>query len=323
MKINTLDELIVYAGDVVSKRKKYEAIELKSVDLSFTARIEGDGWGRRVDARLARYLLSLQDSFDDLLDEFGPEEYPVNPPRVLMEVKEGSSLPEVDISSVLSAVVTNMTPENTFISTMVAIAAATGGYVWARWRTSKEAMANNEERVKHLEMHEKTKLEAINALRSVAETNAEKFQIYEKPAKVLVSTMEKDDVISFAGGDEMEKEEARRAMPKRLPRAEKQTTYADGEYVLDDINYSHGEVVLLLSQDGIPVKAHTTQLSNEDSDALFSDIYKRQAVDELPLSVKIQMNIHHTSRKIQYGSIVGVGEPRDGKVSKKISLILK
>lgn len=322
MKIHSLDELIVYAGDVLSKKRAYEPIEFDHAELKFSARIEGEGWGKRVDARLAKYLLSLQDSFDDLLEEVGPDEYPERPPRVLMEVKEGSSIPDIDISGIAQAIFTNMTPENTFITTIVAIAAASGAYVWARWRKSKETLADSEERVKQLEIHEKTKLEAINALRVVAENNAARYQPYEKPAKVLVSTMEEDDVVSFSDGDEMDKEEARKSMPKRLPRTEAQTTYADGEYTLEDINYTQGEVMLVLSQDGVPIKAHTNQLSNDDAEKLFTDIQKRQLSEDVPLSIDIQMNVHHTSRRINFGSIVGVGNPREDKFSKRLSSIV-
>ena len=148
------------------------------------------------------------------------------------------------------------------------------------------------------------------------------YASYERPIKLLVSSMSDSDVIFF--GDESSastKDEARNALPRRQRSSEK-TTYTDGTYTLNAIDYSQGELILLLEQDGVTIKGYTSQLSDEDAARLFEEVHARQLAEDLPLSLVVQINVKHTAKRIKHGSIVGFGRVREEKEHSRLASLL-
>lgn len=306
-EIHSMDELIEYASSVISKETDFIPVRIIADKISFRVKIEGHEWNKNVDVRHAKYIISLQDCIDDLIEDYGAPGIEAEQKIVKVEVNEGSSDMLPDITSVVKFLVTPMTPEHTFVSVTIAILSLAGYFAWKRWVDYKQETAA-------LSEHEQTKramLAPIIAERTVRDAE---FSPYERPVKTLVSTLEDEDRISFTGiGDvKATKEEAKESLPKKR-RSEEQTSYADGEYKLNNIDYSHGELILHLEQDGQSIKAYTSQLSDEDAANLFSDIADRQLTEDLPLSLTLQINVKHTAKRIKYGSIVGTGEIRPGK----------
>lgn len=310
MEVRSVEELVEYASDVLANRRPYEPVTIATDTLTFQATIRGEGWDKRVDARLAKYVLSLQEAMDDLLADHGIDAYNETPPRVRVEVKEGSSNPWADVADFAKALITPMTPEQRFIAVVIAIAASAGYFYLARWLKHREQLSADKKGVEELSLHEKTKLETLRVLQAVAENNPEKFVGYERPPRTLVNMMDEDDEIAFEGSEPIAKTEARKVAPKRLPRSEEKTSYADGDYFLKAINYTEGEPVLIISQNGQDVKAYISALDEADSKELLDNIGERQLTEELPLAISVQVNVRHTARRIKYASIVGVGAPR-------------
>lgn len=319
-QIKSLDELLVYAGAVANKSATYEPIELVGEDFALSARIDGNEWDQKIDVRLAKYVLLLQDSFDGLLEEYGDEEAFEEPLKVRLEVHKGSSIPWAKIVDQLQHLVTPMTPEMTFISVMTAIAAIGGYYFFSRYRDSADKKMEIEGEAAVLDKHEETKRQAIDALRTIAELNQTAFRGYEKPPAHLTRCLEEGDTIEFAGEPPLAAEVAKKMAPKKLPRTPSETTYADGSYLLKRINYTEGEPVLDLAQGPHEIKGYISQLSDEDAKALFDGIRMRELSGEkLPMTLAVQVNVSHTARNFKFGSIVGTGAPREDRQHKTLA----
>ena len=69
--ISSMDELFIYAQEVSMGA---ELLPIK-LDGAFTVslHIQGRTWDKRIDRRTAQYVISLQNTFDELLEEFAPE----------------------------------------------------------------------------------------------------------------------------------------------------------------------------------------------------------------------------------------------------------
>ena len=328
-RFSSIDELMIYAGQVASHEVPYEPFELAESGLAIHTHIEGESWDTSVDVRLAKYVLLLQDSMDNLLEEHGTPAAFDEPLRVKVEIREGSTIPWADLAPYLQYLCTPMTPEQTFISIMTSIAAAGGYFFWARYLTSKERVAVIEQQNKVAEHqqvalteHEQTKREMLGVLRARAENEPAKYLPYEQPAKHLVRCLEEGDTIDYGGGEIIEADVAKKMAPKRLPRTPEQVTYADGDYLLHKSVYTEGEPVLELAQGDHTIKAYVSQLDDADKKAFLDSINARLLNEELPLTLSLQVNVTHTARSLKYASIVGQGAPREGRDSKLLSQIL-
>lgn len=314
-RINSIDELIEYTSSILSKDIDFQPVDIVANKITFDIKINGDDWSKLVDIRHAKYITSLQECVNDLLEDFCDKEIDEDLKIVKVDIQEGSSIMLPDITEIIKSVVTPMTPESTFISVVLAILSFTGFFAWKRWVDYKQDESG-------LLEHEKTKRTMMDVIIAERNRRDSEFSPYERPIKTLVNTLDDEDTISFPGSTEIAatKEEAKMALPKRK-RSEEKTSYADGEYVLNSIDYSQGELLLFLSQDGQSIKAYTSQLSDDDAKALFDDISIRQRNEELPFSLVLQINIKHTAKKIKSGSIVGVGKIRDDKNHAKVSTL--
>lgn len=328
VEIRSLDELIEYGNKVLRKELPYQPVTLVGDNFKFSTRVEGEGWSQKVDTRIARYVITLQDTMDEMLAEHSPAAYEEAPPRIRVELKEGSAIPWVEIKDFAVHLFTPMTNEQSFYLALSGLLATAGYFYLARILKYKADRHAENAKNEALSLHEQTKLAQLAAFETFAKTNQEKIQPYERPAKTLVNMLEPDDKIGFMHRDEEKDEEgytreaARKGVPKRLPRTEEQTSYADGDYLLKTISFTEGEPVLYLSQGGIDIKAYTAGLSGDDTKDLIEDIALRQLEEELPMEIKVQLNVRHTARRIKHGSIVGTGEPRTDKKSKTLADIL-
>lgn len=297
MQLRTLEELFVYGAKVISGDVEYEPIEFIGESVDFNIIVRGDSWNRKLDVRSARYILQLTEVLKDIAEDIGVE---IDPSCLLVKIdlREGSGDWLGDLKEFAKSTFTPMTPKQTFITLILAMGCATAYFVHG-----------NVAKVQELEAHERTKIEAIQALRNVAEENRSVYSYYEKPVKNLVNSLGKDDTLQIAGSEEIGKQEAKKALLKQV-RSRESTTYADGEYVLTDINYKQGELIIFIEQDGIPVKAYTSQLSDEDKAALFDAVKVKQFEEDLPFTMNFQINIHYTQKRILFGSIIGLGGPR-------------
>lgn len=319
--INSFDDLVAYASAVITKSVEYEPPTFSATSITFTVRVHGEDWSKSVDVRHARYIIALQESVDDIIAEY-VEGDSCTQLLVRSEISDGSSDFKTELLDFLQKIVTPMTPESTFISIMTAIVCATGYFVYSRSLDHKIALANMAGSTAALAEHEKTKQAMLGAFAGERAMRESEYASYERPIKLLVSSMSDSDVIFF--GDESSastKDEARNALPRRQRSSEK-TTYADGTYTLNAIDYSQWELILLLEQDGVTIKGYTSQLSDEDAARLFEEVHARQLAEDLPLSLVVQINVKHTAKRIKHGSIVGFGRVREEKEHSRLASLL-
>lgn len=314
-EITNLDELFAYAVAVHRGESEFKPINIKATNLSFSIKICGEGWDERIDARTARYIMDMQAACDELMEECGLTKEPADRPLIKASINKGSTKIVADLISVVKGLNMALSPDQYFIVIISAIAAMVGTPVLLRLidRRSKE---------RELTQHEITKRDAIAGLVNMAKESGLQTQQYEKPLRTLIMKgIGENDVISL-DGEKAKAEEARQLFPRK-ERSTTSTSYADGEYLLHAINYTaDDQPVLLLSRDGMEIKAYTSQLSDDDANNLFMDIVTRQRTEALPISIELQINIHHTARKIKYGSVVGVGPQREGKEHKHLREII-
>ena len=303
------------------KKKSYEPVKILEGDFAISLHIIGSTWDKRIDPRIAKYVLLLQDSFDDLLVEYSEQAtYDEATLMVKVEAREGSALPWTDISGFLKSVCTPMTPEMTFIEILVAIGGIAGAYYVHRYFEYKKAERSIEkdERLAELrkdeqEMHEQTIREAIKVLALQAQVAPEKFTSYERPVRHIVRTLEDEDTIQI--GDST-------LIPADIPRTEEQLTYGDGPYILEKRIYSEGELVLELSQGDIYIKAYLSLLDESDIKSFVDTLNMREQHENLPLTLNLQINIIHTARRLKHGEVLGMGEARSGKTCKTLQTLV-
>lgn len=329
-EVQNLNDLFIYAAEVTRKEVTYEPISITGENFAISLHIEGPTWDKRVDPRIAKYVLLLQNSFDDLLAEYSDSAtYEETPPMVKMEARDGSSLPWTEISKFLKHVLTPMTPEKTFIAVLVAIGAISGAYYvhrFCQWRETVRDSEKNEYlgemRLREMEAREKTLQVAIDALAARAQAEPEKFTSYERPVRHIVRTLEERDTLQIGHSQPIPADIVKQLNPKRLPRSEEQLTYGDGAYILKKRNYEEGELVLELSQGDIDIKAYLWQLDEADAKNFVDALNDREQQENLPLTLDLQINLIHTARRLKYGVILGMGDPRKGKVCKTLETLV-
>lgn len=301
--IANLDELFAYTAAVIEGAEDYKPIQITATSLAIPLRICGPGWDGRIDTRVARYVIDLQSSADDLLQDCGYDIDIKGKPQVHASIKNGSTELVPDLIEVVKVALTNMTPEQTFILLSSGLAAITGLTLISRILTHR---SENQA----LSTHEETKRQMLDVISK--QLDERQMASYEKPTRSLVTRAASADDRLLLEGEKIDITEARKMFP-RQKKSEQTTSYADGEYLLTKIDYSLGELLLFISQNGHEIKAFTSQLSEEDQDKLFQEIATRQKTEALPLPISLQLNVHHTTRKFKYGSVIGIGKPRQEK----------
>jgi hypothetical protein len=267
--------------------------------------MRGDSWHGYIDKRHARYLLCLQDTVNDVLSDILGKNFDAkNEIDVQIKVAEGSSEITTDVLNLLSSTVNKMTGTQVFVAIMSAIFVWGGQHFYDSYNNAK-------------------KDEMILALAKDAKTEKDRLFLSEKPIKVLYNSMVDGDTMRTGNSQvELNKSEVRKHLQSST-RSKPQISCCDGEYDLEDINFSQGEEVLFLSKDGIRFKALTTMLSDVEAKKLDDLISQKKQSEDMPFSLPLQLNVEHTSKTIRHATIIGVGEKRSNVDIKRISELIE
>lgn len=316
--IHNFDELFLLAVDMEQKGALMP-ISLKG-SFPISIHIRGDGWDKRIDKRIAQYVLNLQSAMDDILEEYAPGS---EKPLLKVESRDGSSNPWADISEILNIVFSKMNDVEIFISFIMAIAGCCGYFILSRYQDRKEHVELENEKTKQFYMLNKSVIDAIRLLRGEADENSDKYAGYERPMKNLINRTDDRDTIEIGDNNELIPAEiAKKCGPKRAQRSFERTTYADGNYTVNSRRYDEGEIVLELLQSGIVVRGYLSLLDDRDREIFIQSLDKHEKEDELPFNMDLQVNVIHTARIIKYAEIVGEGAPRKGKTCVPLKDIL-
>ena len=184
--------------------------------------IRGDGWDKRIDKRIAQYVLNLQSAMDDILEEYAPGS---EKPLLKVESRDGSSNPWADISEILNIVFSKMNDVEIFISFIMAIAGCCGYFILSRYQDRKEHVELENEKTKQFYMLNKSVIDAIRLLRGEADENSDKYAGYERPMKNLINRTDDRDTIEIGDNNELIPAEiAKKCGPKRAQRSFERTT---------------------------------------------------------------------------------------------------
>lgn len=359
--IHSLEELCVYAYEV-SKGAQLLPVLLGG-EVSFSLRIMGASWEGKVDKRSAQYILSLQEVFDNLLSEYGID-VTQDKPLVKVCVRNGSFEAVTELTPVLSQLVNKMSDESVLISIVVAIVAASGGFIWSRYQTRKQIIEQEQERTKQEQERtrqmlaiaeeetaretckqeaskanfaamqetnraafaamQETSRVAFAAMQAVADASPEQFAGYERPVRALVKAMEpQDEIVIGNTEDRIPATIAKECKPRRAPRSEETTTYADGEYTVVRRDYDEGEIVLALRQGATTIKGYLRQMDDRDKAAFRASLNRHEEEEELPYTMSLVLNVVHTGKRLKYADILGEGAPREGKACYRLDDILE
>lgn len=323
-QIKTVDELVEYASELAQGNVEYEPVVIDAEQLIVPLTVEGEGWDKRITATHARYIVSLQDELDALLKEYAPEILEGDEkPQIRAEVKDGSSKVLQDIKEIVTPLVNNMTDEQTFICTMTAIGAACGYFAWSRWLNYRAETKDKDNGLAQLAEHEETKRQMLQPLLEKANAEPETFSRYERPLHRLMKDLENDDSIALIGEGYIPAPQTTKLRPPRAKRSEKLAAPCDGEFQLTRTDYSAGEYILHLTQDGTALKAYTSALDNDDKKTLTQFIAdKTNEEDAFPFAIPLQLTVEYTKKELKHGVILGLGEPRPNKEHKLLSELL-
>lgn len=320
-KITSLEELFVYANAVHEGKEDFKQIEITD-RLKSSLHVIGKSWDAKVDKRIASYVLSMQSTLDDIANEYAPD-VKDKLPFIKIEMKEGSTIAECDLTEIIKAVIEKMDSGDILWSIAIALFCYTGKAMWNRYQERKEKKdCKQEETIAEIARQDTLRV-VFDTLRKIVDDDPNRFASYERPIKNIVGKMTTGDSIKLDISTEaISFEDIKHCYPKRPTKNEEQTTYADGIYTIKSRNYDEGNIVLELEQENVLVKGYLWQLDETDLASFIDSLNHLEKTAELPFEMNLQINIIHTSKRIKYGIIIGEGLPRVGKKCVKLTDII-
>jgi hypothetical protein len=267
--------------------------------LNIEIRLRGEEWDERIDARVARYIIDLQNALDlaqsRLLDR------PVKQrERILVKarLKKSSTLIKVELSDFFRKITETMSGSQ-LVFTICFVALVAGlGYTATKIATIRSNMAAKAQD----EQTKRALAEAANAVSLHAVELA-------KPVRTIIREMRPGDTIELPDSEEPE---TRDEAIQRFPRARRTplvTTYCDGEYAV--------RVIRLDPPVKVEISQGTREISAElvlppDKVQLFAKIV-HQATDGQGTKMNLGVTIRHTDRTIREARIVDmdIASPRE------------
>lgn len=298
-EINNFDELVSFMWQVSNDEASLDDAIFHEGCASIPIRVEGVTWDKRIDARGARYVQELQNELNAFFKKYNSL-FNEDAPLVKVAVREGSGILDPDFWPILKEAIKKMPPKLTFTLLMTFMACSTGYAVYSRYESAQEQSREH-----------KVAVEAVRALKEVALQNGFEAARATKPIRSFVRSLESEDRISVAGSGVVTGDEAKKALEQKRTRSQEVSIPCDGRYVLEKLDVTHSIPVLELSQDGVPVNAYLEHLASDTKEALIKTLKDRLEIRKEPAMLELQIDVHTTSKRVKYGSVVGTGAPRE------------
>lgn len=297
IKIQSVDELLVHIGAVQSNAASWADVDLESLKVAPSIKVDGKDRDERVDVRTAAFVIDLQKQLDTVYAQ-----YPDLPPRApLLKVKasKGSSQLTPDFTQVLKEAIQHMPPE--YIAGLVALAiiGTTGYFAFAKYMDAKKDGQT-------LEYYNK-------ALESVTDVVKQAIQAGEEPTRPirrLVQGMKRSETVALADSRPVQKKEiASQVRREKLDQTIKYV-HGDGQFSLLGLSLKQAIPGLLISQEDKQATALLERLDQKVKEELLSVLENRLEKQQVPYFVSLQIDVYFTEARIQYAVVVGVGAPR-------------
>lgn len=299
IKIQGIDDLLVHVGAVELNQATWADVELESLNVAFSIVVRGKGRDARIDARSAAFVLDLQKELDTLYTQY--PDLPRRAPLIKVKSSEGSTKLTPDFTEVLKEAIQHMPPQYIAGLIALAIAGATGYYIFAKYMDARKEG-------KTLEYYNKALETVASAVQQATLAGYEPM----RPIRRLVQGMKKDETVAVADSELLPKKEV--APQVRLPKADTVTRYVhgDGEFSLLGLSLKHAVPGLLISQDDKQTTALLERLAPEVKERLLQVLENRLDQQQVPYFVNLQIDVYFSGSRIQYAVVVGVGAPRPG-----------
>lgn len=305
--INTFDELISFMWKVSNGEASLDGAVFSENCASIPIRVEGVTWDKRIDVRGAKYVQALQEELNafckkhkDILGE--------DAPLIKVAVRKGSGILDPDFLPFLKEAIKKMPPKLTFTLLMTFMACSTGYLLYSRYESAQEQSREH-----------KVAIEAIRSMKEVALQNGFDTTKASRPIRSFVKTLDPDDQLSVAGLEEISGEKAKKLVETKKSRSQEVTVPCDGKYVLDKLDVKQPIPVLELSQGGVPLNGYLEHLAPETKQTLLKALEERIGSRKGIMVLELQIDVHATAKKIKYGSIVGIGIPREGMSHRRLT----
>ena len=292
----TINSMIADAVERMDAGESHVQVDFDK-DLVFTIRIKGEDWDERIDERIAKFVIELQDSLDLIHKEAANYEVrKENRVRVKVKIEKGSSLVNVELGEFLSKALGNMTPTQTMIVLLAGVGIAGAAF-------TTKAVLNYLENVKNKAQDEETKRSLGSALERVATLERD----LSAPNRKLVSRMCSDDTIQLPGESEPLTKEQAKALFPRAPRSKKLQGQIYGEFEVVSIDRSELIPALHLADDEREFKAKLP-IQGDRLKAFFEQL-ERDTEKRMHGTFKLQLTVKYTAKGITDAVVDDVGEP--------------
>jgi len=310
--IRTWDELLNAGTELVLDEIKQNDLKIGK-DLTLTIKISGESWGEYIDYRGAQFVIDLQSAVVKIFRELEYDDLPLKKIKqaatVKVRVVKGSSLFEINLGDALTAMVNQMTGDQSFLVAMLAILCAAG------YLTTRQILQHKQ---KVMEFAEKKLLAEQN--KEIQEKYIEKLSaghdkaleiIYRRdmqaPPRKLIDKMDEADTIALPQQDPMSAQKAKALYPRK-PKIRTEAGVFDGSYVITQINMQKYPPEFKLTLDDYSFWA-SAELSNDDIENLTRNLEDSMKKKE-DLEIDLHLFVVYNEREFKSATIQGTGSKR-------------
>lgn len=284
---------------------------LEPGECRITIKLQGDSWDGLVDVRVARFVVEVQKAVDRFRRECGIEG--AERPLVKVKVKDGSTDIEAELIQTLQNLVTNMSPNQTFI---VALSIVAGLFGYWSVKSLFEMLDKRHQRALEKQGEDAAAQAKAKEIEVFNETI--KFAITkidpERPARTLISSMNERDQIQLPGAAESMNREQVKTIYPRKPRTNPIQLLIDDNYHVTALGLEN-PVKFTLSRGDTSFKADLGNKVSEDDKVAF--LTKTKSAFDTGTQVRVALHIDAMvgDRGIHSATIVAIGHPpREGAV---------
>lgn len=300
--VNSFDDLINAGVSCISEKINPNKINIDG-DLSLKIRVQGDNWDGKIDYIGAQYIIELQNAVSRMYLEIHGHDAPLHEIKkyitVKVSIEKGSSTFIIHLKDIFLKMADKIDSKGAVFVASLAILAI-GGYMTAgKYFDYKKEIMKKDIPVQAMENMNHAFDRAFDIIEKAS---------LEKPSRMIVSNLKKDDKISFHNNVELTSDQARQRYP-RQPKLKFSQANFDNTYKIVSIDFGNYPPDFTLEYDGFKFKAKAELLEN-DIDRL-SENFKACLKSGSDFNVNLQIFAIYNTKSLKSASITAIGEKRE------------
>lgn len=302
ISISSFDDLLSAGIDCISEKIRPENLNFDE-DLSLKIRICGKNWDGKIDYIGAQYIIELQNAISRLYHEVVGHDIPLHDVKkfitVRVSIENGSSVFNVHLKDVVMKMAEKINGKGAvFVLSMTIL--AVGGYMTVgKYFDYKKEIMKKDLSVQAMEKMEHAYDRAFDVIEKAA---------LEKPSRMIVSNLDKDDKISFHNNVALTRDDAIKRYPRKNRVKLTQANF-DNTYKIVSIDFADYPPMFTLEYNGFTFKAKA-ELLESDIDRL-SENFKVCLKSGSDFNVNLQIFAVFNTRSLKSASITAIGEKRE------------